>query len=178
VPLLFSWPGVIPAGIRSDRVVSALDVTATILDALGAPALPGSAGRTLLPILRGENVDWRDEAFSEYCSDEEWSPPGGCYQRMIRRGDWKLVYYHGDRPQLFNLKEDPKELANRAGDPACGEVLSELRGRLLEDWDPEEVVRRMAAKRREQEILSAWAANTRPASQYLWGLRPEMFYLD
>ena len=178
VPLILSWPGVIPARSRSARVVSALDVSATILDALGAPALPGSAGRTLLPILRGSEVDWRDEAFSEYCSDEEWSPPGGCYQRMIRTGEWKLVYYHGDRPQLFNLNEDPEELANRADDPACRGVMQELRDRLLKDWDPEKVIRRMAARRREQEILTAWARNTRPASQYLWDLRSEMFTLD
>ena len=39
VPLIISWPGVIPAGQRCDHVVSALDVNATILDALDAPAL-------------------------------------------------------------------------------------------------------------------------------------------
>jgi choline-sulfatase len=48
VPLIVSWPGVIPAGQRSDHVVSALDVTATILDALDAPALPNSPGRSFL----------------------------------------------------------------------------------------------------------------------------------
>ena len=28
---------------------------------------------------------------------------------MIRRGPWKLVYYHGLPSQLFNLEEDPRE---------------------------------------------------------------------
>ena len=51
---------------------------------------------------------WDDVAFSEYCSDE-FCPEGGCYQRMVRRGDWKLIYYHGQPPQLFNLRDDPAE---------------------------------------------------------------------
>ena len=112
VPLIMAWPGRIRAGTRSDRVVSALDLTATVLDGLDAPALPGSPGRSVLPLLDG--ASWDDEAFSEYCSDEAWAPPDGCYQRMIRRDQWKLACYHGPGTavdlQLFNLKEDPDEL--------------------------------------------------------------------
>lgn len=33
--------------------------------------------------------------------------------RMIRSGRWKLVDYNGNRPQLFDIEEDPREL--RAG---------------------------------------------------------------
>ena len=79
VPLIISWPEVLPAGQRCDRVVSALDVNATILDALGAPALPNSSGRSLLGLVgaHGRKVQWEDEAFSEYCSDE-YAPEGGC----------------------------------------------------------------------------------------------------
>ena len=57
---------------------------------------------------------WDDLAFSEYC-DDLFGPPGGCYQRMVRRGDWKLIYYHGEPSQLFNLAEDPDETHDRAG---------------------------------------------------------------
>jgi len=195
VPLILSWKDRISAGARCTRVVSALDGTATILDALGAPALPGAAGRSLLPLLEGDGeggaagsgatggssggpVEWTDEAFSEYCSDEEWSPAGGCYQRMIRRDQWKLCYYHGDRMQLFDLKEDPQELVNRAEDPACRGILSDLRARLLEEWDPEQVTRTMRAKREEQELLTAWAENTAPSEGFRWDMRPEMFHLD
>ena len=51
VPAVVSWPGTLPAGQRCGRVVSALDLTATILDAAQAPALPGMAGRSLLGLL-------------------------------------------------------------------------------------------------------------------------------
>ncbi|MGH2355984.1 MAG: sulfatase-like hydrolase/transferase, partial [Chloroflexota bacterium] len=51
VPLIMAWPGVIPAGQHCRRVVSALDVTATLLDAAGTPPLPRQEGRSLLGLL-------------------------------------------------------------------------------------------------------------------------------
>ncbi|HVG95958.1 MAG TPA: sulfatase-like hydrolase/transferase, partial [Chloroflexota bacterium] len=51
VPAIVSWPGVLPAGRRCRRVVSALDLTATILDAAGAPPLPEMRGRSVLGLL-------------------------------------------------------------------------------------------------------------------------------
>ncbi len=50
---------------------------------------------------------------------------------MIRAGDWKLVYYHGQPPQLFNLAEDPGELIDRADDTDCQAVRTELTARVL-----------------------------------------------
>ena len=180
VPLIMAWPGRIGAGTRSDRVVSALDVTATVLDAMSAPALPGSPGRSLLSLLDGGS--WDDEAFSEYCSDEAWAPPEGCLQRMIRRNEWKLACYHRSDPvadvQLFNLKEDPGELVNRATDPGCRETVRNLRSLLYADWDPEQVRVQMAANRARHAIHRGWARTTGPHSEHLWDLRGEMFYLD
>lgn len=37
-------------------------------------------------------------------------------------GRWKLVSYHGQEPQLFDLQEDTDELADRAPDLACHEI--------------------------------------------------------
>lgn len=183
VPLILSWPGVISAGQRSDRVVSALDVNATILDALGAPALPGSPGRSLMglvsdrPFERAVSADeWEDVAFSEYCEDQ-YSPPGGAYQRMVRWNEWKLIYYHGYELQLFNLRDDPGELTDLARDPAYAEIRRSLLERVLDGWDAEAIQERMAEKRADNEVLSAWARETRPGNRYFWRVRPEMNYL-
>ena len=178
-PLMMAWPGVIPAGQRCPRVVSALDVTATILDALGAPPLPNSPGRTLLPLIdgRAEAIAWADVAFSEYCSDQ-FCPDGGCYQRMIRAGDWKLIYYHGQPPQLFNLAEDPEELVDRASDPDCRGIREELTAQVLDGWNPEWIKTKMAAKKADTAILKAWAAKVKPPDVFRWPLKPEMNYLD
>ncbi len=179
VPLIVNWPGVIPAGQRSERVVSALDVAATLLDGIGAPALPNSPGRSLLPLIDGrENPPaWDDVAFSEYCTDQ-FGPPEGAYQRMIRRDEWKLVYYHWQPPQLFNLSEDPDELVNRADDPGCQAVLADLTGAVLDGWDPDRIVARMAQKKADVPILRDWSRHTQPEQRYLWDLRSEMNWLD
>jgi choline-sulfatase len=177
VPLIVSWPGVIPPGQRSERVVSALDVTATMLDALDARALPACQGKSFLDVLTGDNDQWEDLAFSEYCSDE-FGPEGGCYQRMIRHGEWKLVYYHGQEPQLFNLVQDPHEEVDRARDPACQGIRRELTQRVLDGWDPDEVIAQMAVKRAENAVLRDWARYTHPIDQYRWPLKPEMARLD
>jgi choline-sulfatase len=179
VPLIVNWPGVVPAGQRSQRVVSALDVAATLLDGIGAPALPNSPGRSLLPLIDGRTdpPSWEDVAFSEYCTDQ-FGPPDGAYQRMIRRDDWKLVYYHWQPPQLFNLSEDPGELNNRADDPGCAAVLADLTAEVLDGWDPEKIVARIAQKKKDVPILRDWSRNTQPEERYRWDLRTEMNWLD
>lgn len=183
VPLILRWPGVIRAGERCGRVISALDLNATLLDALQAPPLPNSPGRSFLGLISDQRVtpDWEDIAFSEYCADE-YVPAnidgGKTYQRMIRKDEWKLIYYHGFDPQLFNLADDPGELTDRAQDPACRPILDELTARLLDEWNPELIARKMAALRADNRVLRAWAQQTQPPDQFRWSLRPEMNYLD
>jgi choline-sulfatase len=172
VPMLMAWPGHLPEGVRCPRVVSQLDLNATLLDALGAPALPNSQGRSVLPLLKSAGVVWDDVAFSEYCTDE------GCLHRMIRQGAWKLNYYHGQEPQLFNLAEDPYELHDRAQDAVCQGVRQELTQRVLQGWDPEAIARKMKAKRADTRLITEWARRVQPPDQYRWRLLPEMDYLE
>ncbi|MCL5275492.1 MAG: sulfatase-like hydrolase/transferase [Chloroflexi bacterium] len=182
-PLIMSWPGVITAGQRCGRVVSALDVTATMLDALGASPLPNSPGRSFLGLISDIRTipQWEDVAFSEYCADEyvpQAIDGGRTYQRMIRQGDWKLVYYHGMEPQLFNLAADPGELVDRAQDTDCQAVRARLIARVLEGWDADWIAARMAAKRADNAVLQDWARQTNPPDQHRWNLLPEMNRLD
>ena len=46
-----------------------------------------------------------------------WGPkgPGIGASSSIRKGDWKLIYYHADRHfELFNIQEDIEETTNLA----------------------------------------------------------------
>ena len=57
---------------------------------------------------------------------------------MIRRGDYKLNYYVNDMAQLFNLKDDPKEVKNLA---LLGEYkgkVEEMRSQLFKWYTPPE----------------------------------------
>ncbi len=182
VPAILSWPGRLPAGERSDRVISSLDLNATMIDALDGPPLPNSRGRSLLPLLGDPGADWDDVAYSEFCLDAAGSggpfPDQGVIQRMIRRGAWKLNYYHGMPCQLFNLEEDPREMDDRAQDPGSRQVRDELQELVLQDWDPEWVIAQMAAQRQDQTILGQWGRHVQPPDRYRWPLLAGMDYLD
>jgi choline-sulfatase len=172
VPAILSWPGVLPEGQTCDHVLSALDLGATMLDAMAAPALPHSPGRSALDLLKTGSGDWEDVAFSEYCLYE------GVTQRMIRQDEWKLIYHHGQPPQLFNLRQDPVEEFDRASDPACRSRLSDLRARVLDNWDPDHVARRVQERRKEMELIVKWSANVDAPEQFNWQRLAQMSWSE
>lgn len=179
VPLIMCRPGAIPAGARVKQVVSALDVSATVLETFGIPPLPKSSGRSLLPLLQpGEDeTGWENIAFSEYCQ-YNFSPAEGCIHRMVRKNDWKLVYYHGLAPQLFHLGDDPDEVVDRNDDPACKNIKEELIADVLAEWDPESVAGAIRTHKEQHHLFASWASSVRPEEKYRWDLKPEMNYLD
>lgn len=182
VPAILSWPGHLPEGKHFDNVISSLDLNATMIDAMQCPELPHSRGRSLLPLMRGENPAWDNLAFSEFCQDRAGGggpfSAEGVYQRMIRQDEWKLNYYHNQPSQLFNLKEDPNELHDRANDLACQSLIRDFTARILDGWNPDAIATQLAARNKDARILSAWARHTKPADTIRWDLRPEMDYLE
>ena len=182
VPAILSWPGHLPNNVHCDRVVSSLDLNATMLAALNAPPLPHSRGRSLLELLHNPGTYWENIAFSEFCLDAAGAggpfSEHGVYQRMVRRGNWKLNYYHGMPCQLFNLENDPFEMDDLAHNVQFEKIRNELLNEILKDWDPEWVMGEMAAKRKDQDILSSWGKQIQPPDQYRWPLLSGMDYLE
>jgi len=133
IPLLMTGPDV-PVGTVCATPVTLCDVSATILDAVGASdaiAELGLPGTSLLS-LAGRPAQDR-AALSEmhtYC-------PGGVF--MLRTLRHKYVHYVGGPPQLFDLETDPEELHDLAGDPAHAALLGEMEARLRSMLDPETV---------------------------------------
>ena len=180
VPLILSWPGELPQGERRNQVVSLTDLGPTILDALGAPALPNASGRSFLSVAKDASAPWLDQAFSEYCTDAvpDWTGGMAVQQRMLRDHHWKLCWYHGYRPQLFDLLDDPDETNDLAEDPRFAIVRDRLTGQLLADWDPDRVRTLMAQRRRDKDLLVGWAKHTRPPSEFVWEIHPDQNRLD
>ena len=64
-PWIIRWPGKVKAGSHDKKhVVGGVDLTPTVLDALGLPSFDGADGRSFLPVLAGEEQEERDFAFA------------------------------------------------------------------------------------------------------------------
>lgn len=155
VPLLISAPGRF-APRRVGECVSLVDLLPTLVDLGGGTLDLAHDGVSLVPALQGGAV--RDLAICDY------SGIGPCVPtRMVRKARFKLIYTHGHPDQLFDLKDDPHELHNRATDPACADVLADLRALCLTGWDPDDIDRRIRDSQKSRLLL-----NTTPGAAENW----------
>ncbi|MCF7763088.1 MAG: sulfatase-like hydrolase/transferase [Verrucomicrobia bacterium] len=106
-PLIFVGPG-IPKGGSSDAFTYLFDILPTLCSVTGI-AEPGElAGHSLEPIWLGKQSMVRNSVFLPY----------GNVMRSVRDEQWKLISYPQiNHRQLFDLKNDPLELHDLAGDP-------------------------------------------------------------
>jgi hypothetical protein len=127
----------------------------------------GVQGRSLWPILTGGNYP-REEFACAYAEQgmgglhhdatDKLDPvkagalkPGVVYDelnswtqsgtlRMVREGDWKLVFDMLGNGQLYNLQSDPAEIKNLFGKPELAakqqELMGEMLGWILRAQDP------------------------------------------
>jgi arylsulfatase A-like enzyme len=110
VPLIFSCPARILAGVRSDALVELMDIAPTLLDLAGIAVPKEMQAKSLLPILDGGAPADRHRDFvrSEYY--DALDLPAGSLATMYRDRRWKLVVYHQhDFGELFDLSADPWE---------------------------------------------------------------------
>ena len=121
VPLIARLPGG-AAGAVDDRLVSLVDLPATFLELAGAPVPEHFDGRSLAPLLHGEDVpDWRQYIVAEFHGHHFPYP-----QRMIRTHTHKLVVNPPDIDESYDLVRDPYELVNEIDNPAYAALKSEL----------------------------------------------------
>lgn len=170
VPLIIHAPERLPAGIRLSDPLGLVDLGATLLEAADAPPLPNASGRSFWSACRGQSNDWPGRVFSEQAALNRGGP---C--RMIRQGPWKYCWYAEHEPELYNLEDDPGEMSNRAEDPDCAEICTELKTRLFADgWDPEQIRNAVQARQPDRAYLYKFARALEPADPYQWGLPAQL----
>ncbi len=127
-------------GTTVDKLVSSLDLTATILDYAGIEAPDCMTGNSLKPLIEDPDAPWREELFLENLYTGRDTP----FSEGLRQGQWKYIRmfdgvtgydeqdvdFRGRKPdfeQLFDLKTDPQEKVNLIADYEGSDLLAELR---------------------------------------------------
>jgi N-acetylglucosamine-6-sulfatase len=125
VPLIMRGPGV-PAGERRRQLVTNADLAPTVLDAAGArPAGRVPDGRSLFPLLRDRDLAWGRELLVE-------GAPGILAVAYAALRNDRFVYAEHDNGEreLYDLRHDPDQLRNAAGDPGYASIEARLAERL------------------------------------------------
>jgi arylsulfatase A-like enzyme len=101
---------------------------ATLLDIAGAPGY--SHGRAISLRSAADPTAPAVGTRPHACAAYDGNAGRGFHQRMIRTSTHKLIHNVGDRPELYDLIEDPTESLNHAGDPQFAEVQAQLTAEL------------------------------------------------
>lgn len=131
VPLIIYDPRVAKEkrGRVLEQMVLNVDLAPTMVDLAGIEVPDQYTGRSLVPLLRGENPDdWRKAFFCEHLMHHRDIPKW----EGIRTGRYVYArYFEQDPPYeyLHDLKKDPDQLTNFAGHSEYKQVLNRLRNR-------------------------------------------------
>lgn len=116
VPLIMVGPG-IPGGETRNGMVYLYDLFPTLCDLAGLGTPESVEGRSLLPMLLGDDLSGRDVIYHAYV--QNW--------RAVYDGRYRLLAYAGqEKPDaeivqrrfLFDMTEDPMELNDLSEDPS------------------------------------------------------------
>jgi len=145
VPMLAYIPGLDKPGRVVEEIVAGLDIGPTVLDIAGVKDMPEQfEGLSMLPLALGQkDVEWRKDLLYEYYW--EFNYPMTPTTFALRTDNFKLIQYHGiwDLEELYDIKNDPKEMHNLIDDPEYLEVRVNMR---------KELHRRLANNRGEHVI--------------------------
>ena len=107
VPMLASWPGRIPSGVRLKGQLRSIDIVPTALELLGLPPVPTSGASRSEALLTGSRIpDNESYAESLYGNIHHgWAP-----LYSLRGEGFKFI--DAPRPELYHLVNDPGETRN------------------------------------------------------------------
>ena len=137
LPTALYGPGFVSGGTIRE-MTSLVDMPPTLLDAAGMGVPDEMQGRSIMPLVRNDTVDWPEEAFIQISEAQ--------VGRAIRTERWKYCVDAPDRETwigkqrgatryveqyLYDLQADPYELNNLIAYDAYDDIKAELRKRLL-----------------------------------------------
>lgn len=132
VPLAIRYPRLIGASEVRDQLVLSIDMAPTLLE-LGGVAVPDHMhGASLVPLLKGEDVPWRDSILIEYFSDTVWPRLVTMGYQAVRTSRWKYIHYTelDGMDEFYDLEADPYEMNNVVAEPGSAAALEAAKAEL------------------------------------------------
>ncbi len=113
VPMMVKWPGAVRANTTCNEYFIIEDIFPTILEMAGLRDCPQIGGKidgvSIVPLLKQKAGYPKNRALVWHFPHNLVYPP----YSVIRKGDWKLIYFHADqRYELYNLNDDIAEANN------------------------------------------------------------------
>ena len=142
VPMIYRYPNGFRPAETSAQVASNVDIAPTVLDTCGLAVPAHMQGQSLLPVMKGDRPSLdRDYSFVEAAGYQGVSyampysmmgirSPSHKYGIEVEADDRAL---RNDRAVFYDLRSDPYELDNLAGQGVQPEVANRLRDTLL-NW--------------------------------------------
>lgn len=123
IPFIIKGPG-IQKGQIIDALSCQMDIFPTLCELAGIKIPETADGKSLLPLINGQNEKIYGSVFSVYKD----------LQRMVKKNKWKMIRYYrseksetgSEKIQIFNIEEDPWEINNVALDPKYLYLFEEL----------------------------------------------------
>lgn len=160
IPYVVSVPWMNHQGERNNTPVAGSDFYPTLLDLAGVE-IPQEAiidGQSIVPVLKGETIAERP-LFWHY---PHYGNQGGRPASIIRKGDWKLIYFHENKQvALYNVATDIHEDKELSADyPKKASLLStELMAHLKETGAKLPTLDPNYSKEKEQATITRMKTN-------------------
>jgi len=127
IPLIMRVPGLTCPGSTISALTSNIDILPTLLELAEVDQPPGIQGRSMLPLLSGEQNSFRQHVF---CDSSDMNI-------TTYDGRWKYVLNWNPRDidELYDLGSDPGEMNNLANEPGFGQIVEEMQQRIFKWLD-------------------------------------------
>jgi arylsulfatase A-like enzyme len=130
VPCIMRWPGHIPAGVRSDALVSLVDLPATFMSAAGLKPHPLMQGVDQLNTFHRPDAPSRTGLLVEQRVEQGLTVNSWITDRY-RLSVHSIHAENRDEFELYDFKTDPNEMENLALRPESQGLIAQLMGEMI-----------------------------------------------